>query len=361
LKTIVYTLSNDYFFFHFKPIYDILKKNKRLRFFFVYPNGNFALKDFLSKSVGEELVIPSTDLEIIPDMIISAEMHRTINYDHLNAKKVQIYHGMGIYNFNSVLDNLIKYHVHCFVGPHWDVFLKKIKEKQPKTKVYNAGFPRTDELFNYYCKEKNKKRIIVYSAHWNEHSSINNFGCDIINSMCSIPNSEIWVRPHNHLFLRSGEYWKKNFFFLEKLHSNLKIIYEPNNCEFYKRADVVVTDIGSTASIEASCLGIPVVIFNNQEWLFENKETVIEEKMLEVCMKFETIEELLVILKSKIPNNQGRKQKIMAKKSLYNYGRAAKRVANIIIKELDIKKSKLFWVSLACFINSLIDNLSCII
>ena len=354
-KTIIYPLSNDYFFCHFKPVYEVLKKDRRLNVFFMYRYkfvfpvyGHYDKKDvidYLGKNVEKRFIVPDFYESFSPDLIISSEMHPTFEFPerYNSVKKMQIYHGVGIYNFFEAMPNLTRYDVHCAVGPQYAPYLNELRRHRPDVRVYNTGFPKTDELFNHKPKPAGDKKVIVYSAHWSEHASLQRFDEDIINTMCGVPNAEVWVRPHNHLFVETEKDWKGKFSALTTKHHNLRVIYDPDNCESYRQADIVVTDISSTATLEASILGLPVVVFDNQEWFHGKSHTSIERMVLDVAIRFNSLngltQSLTAIIEGRMDTvlqDKRNKQKQVVSESLYSPGHATENVVEVIMKEIGL-------------------------
>jgi len=361
IKVIAYPLTNDYFFDVFKPIYFKLKKNKKIRVFFVfatgddfYPHTTKKLKSYLSKYIKKRYLITlNLAPYIYPDLIISSEIHDIIKLPdfYKKVKKIQMYHGAGVYCLPEQKHILVNYDVHFSLGPEFTKLIKLFySEINKKPKIYNTGFSKTDFLFKVASsraksKEKNEKnfrKVIVYLPHWTKFSSINKHGEQIIKTLSNIKDARILIKPHNHLFVEFPE-WKEKLRKICEEYENVDFVNISNPNKLYAHADIVVTDTGTSAGFEASILKKPLIIFHNKAWFKKYNYVGVEKDVCALGFKISFPKQLPLIINKIFSGDkvyekkleiQKRRQEKLIKKYLYNPGNASEKVVNAIYNEL---------------------------
>lgn len=356
-KTVVYNMHQDYFFDLFKDIYDELRKNS-IEVYFSIPQDSDHIKDhlLLNGPVPDKFIISNKISPFIPfDMFICAEVTGPDFPFKLlkNTKKVEIYHGTGVYNLYEKGSVLSRFDVHFAVGPMYHDFLKKAYEKYPREhSVYNVGYPKTDRLFKDTDEKLKKKynpenrKTILYAPHWNENGSLHAFNEEIITTLSSF-DATVLVKPHNYLYTQFPERnWKEKIKELEKNHDNIRFITEADTQLLYPFSDIMITDTGTTAAFEYSLLHKPLVVFKEELWFNKRQHVDIEKAIIDTALCFTSLTELKQILSDlsdeeknlKFINDQKKNQIEMTEKYLYNIGKATETAVDIILKELGMKK-----------------------
>ncbi|MDB4314416.1 hypothetical protein N9955_00025 [bacterium] len=342
MKTIVFTLSDDYFFDIFHPVYQELKKYKGLEVFFMYSSQGYGIawkdkivKYLLERGVSEDYIIPSRDNSIVPDMVISAEMHPTISLPESckEAIKVQMYHGVDTHDFISNLENLSKYDTHLSIGPQFNAYFNTLKKVNATVQIYNVGFPKTDELF-FHNKTNNKQRIIAYIPHWKHYASLHVFKRNIVDVLCADPNNTIIICPHNHLFIQGNrDEWLTLFSELSATYSNLLVYYIADNNQHYKCADLIITDLNSSSSLEGNITGVPVITYIGAKNQIEPTRNDLIDRIIETNYTFNSLHQLDDLLSSKDLQPKPIAQTLLDD-HLYNHGSATLAAVKIILEKL---------------------------
>lgn len=356
IKVIVYPLTNDYFFDIFKPIYFKLKKNKKIRVFFVfatgddfYPHTTGKLKFYLSKYIKKTYLITlNLAPYVYPDLIICSEIHDIIKLPgfYNKFKKIQMYHGAGVYCLPEQKHILVNYDAHFSPGPEFTKLIKLFYfEINKKPKIYNTGFSKTDFLFNVNLGKENFKKVIAYLPHWTKFSSIHKHGEQIIKTLSNIKNARILIKPHNHLLVEFPE-WKEKLRKICNKYENVDFVNISDPNKLYVHADIVVTDTGTTAGFEASILKKPLIIFYNKSWFKKYKYVGVEKDVCDLGFKINSLnfqKQLPLIINKMFSGDkiyqkklevQKKKQEKLIKKYLYNPGNAAEKSVSAIYSEL---------------------------
>jgi hypothetical protein len=356
LKTVVYNMHQDYFFDLFKDIYKELGKNG-VEVYFSIPENSDQLKEYLliEGLVPENHILSNEVSPFLPfNMFICAEVTGPDFPFKLfkKTKKIEIYHGTGVYNLYEKSDVLSRFDIHFAIGPQFREFLITAYEKFPREhRIYDVGYPKTDRVFNEpdmkLIRKYNpdKKTVILYAPHWNRLGSIHAFKEEIIELLASF-DTQVLIKPHNYLYTEFPDTdWKKIFADLEMNHSNIRFVNEADTQLMYPFTDIMVTDTGTTAAFEFSLLHKPLAVYREDLWFNKKEHIEIEKAIVDTAFCFTSLKELKNVLndlfsseKNSNVEDQKIKQKRMTQKYLYNIGNATETACKIILKELGTRK-----------------------
>ncbi len=352
IKTIVYNLHHDYFFDIFESVYNLLKNEKNIRFYFSYKKENFQLYQYLRERTDLALVLPNTitpfinfDLFICPEII-----GPDFPFSWLPTKTIQIYHGTGTYNLYEKIDVLNRFDIHFAIGPQFVKFIKFAYQKiDRKPQIYKIGYPKLDILLQEDPLSKKLKKLynlkdkktILYAPHWNEFGSIHKFQEELILSVAKF-DVNVLIKPHHYLYAEFKEAnWKERLQNLADKHDNITVITRPNTQELYPLADILISDTGTTAALEFSLTEKPFLIYCNENWFKENKNTDIERGLNDISFCFNDLVKLKKISTAIINNDmkedvqtQQLQQRELISKYLHNPGKATSKAVSAILKEL---------------------------
>jgi hypothetical protein len=343
IKTIVYVVSHHLYSI-IEPIYNQLKNNKKIKFFY---SGSLFDK-FLKPKLKNWVPPISSRLMryLIFDMVITPDFKQKTWF----SKTLQTYHGTGVYNSYKTKDILKNYDIHFAVGPQFNKLLDDIyPNNDKKYKVYNIGFPKTDVLL----KKRNKSaqmppKIVVYAPHWNPYGSLHIFGEHIIETLARF-NFKILVKPHQYIFkIYSKLNFEKRLKSIADKYANVEYIEDLNTQKLYPLADLMITDTGTTAGLEYSLLGKPLFLFYNKDWFRNNKYGYVEKDICKTSICFSNLNQLSRLINTitgPFMKKRLEKQKILQrkliKKYLYNPGNATEKAVDAILKELGINTKQL--------------------
>lgn len=353
-KTVVFNIFHDYFYDIFKDIYQELL-NRKVDVFFSYDVKNTELVSFLKNNgVPSSKIISNIISPFVPfDMFVTAEVRwPDFPFRLFKTRKVQIYHGTGVYNLYPKAEMLSHFDVHFAVGPHFREFIEKSCNKFSKPVVYNIGYPKTDRLFEKhdhkiarkYCQEG--KKTILYAPHWNKLSSINIFEEKIIEKLKDI-DAVILIKVHNYLLTEYREKnWKTRLKELDRKYLNVTFVTEADTQLLYPVSDIMITDTGTTAAFEFSLLHKPVIVYKNEDWFTGRNHVDVEREILDTAFTFSDLAEMKNLvtnilfsnnMKNRI-NEQVNLQKRMISKFLYNPGKATPAAVQALLNELKVKQ-----------------------
>lgn len=352
-KTVVYNLHYSYFYDIFKDIYYEL--SAKYYVYFSYNTKNEELKKYLLShpEVNYNKLIPNTISPFLPfDIFICAEITGPdFPIKILHTKNIQMYHGMGTYNLLSHIHVLKRFDIHFAMGKqHNDFFNRYLcNDKKKDYKIYTIGYPKTDRIFDspsIYIKNKytdKTKKSILYAPHWHEFSSIHKMGEDIITTLAKLPIL-LLIKPHNYLYKKyAASNWRERILSLCDKFQNVKFITEADTQIVYPISDMMITDPGTTVSLEFSLLKKPIVIYTNENWFTYKEDVIIERALYDTAFSFKNVEELAEIVKNLIKKDenllqaiekQKKEQEIIIKKYFYNPGTSTPKAVEAIEKEL---------------------------
>jgi CDP-glycerol glycerophosphotransferase (TagB/SpsB family) len=353
----VYNLHHDYFYDIFYPIAKALKKESRIKVFYSYPFDDKSLKKYLMEKCIKNRLISNLYSPFLPfDLFICAEITSPdFPTKPLKTKKIQIYHGTGVYNLAKKSQTLRRFDIHFAVGPQYLPIINKFYHGiKKKPKIYKIGYPKLDALLkstqeiavlkNYYSLN-NEKLTVLYAPHWNKFSSIHKFGEELIENLAK-RNLNLLVKPHNYLFTKYPEQnWYRKLKKLSSQYINVKFVEQPNTQELYPLADIMITDTGTTNGLEFSILKKPLLLYFRNDWFNKNHNAEVERAICDTAICFQDIQELTSIVQKILDNNppqkfklqqQRHKQAELVNKYLYNLGNATTKAMLVIKNELKL-------------------------
>lgn len=356
IKTIVYNLHHDYFFDIFESVYNLLKNEKNIRFYFSYKKENFQLYQYLRERADQALVLPNTITPFINfDLFICPEVTGPdFPFSWLPTKTIQIYHGIGNHNLYEKIDVLNRFDIHFAIGPHYVKFIKFAYQKiDRKPQIYKIGYPKLDILLQEDPLSKKLKKLynlkdkktILYAPHWNEFGSIHKFQEELIRAVAKF-DVNVLIKPHNYLYAEFREAnWQERLQNFAAEHDNITLITRPNTQELYPISDIVITDTGTTTGLEFSLTYKPLLIYCNKDWFRDKVDVGIEIEMNKTSFCFQSLAELDELIEAIIKERnsdgiekQRQQQKIMIENYLFNPGKATEKAAAAIRSELKLDK-----------------------
>ena len=355
-KTIVYNIQMDYFYNTFEPIYVELLNNKKIVVYFAYYEGMQKLYDYLKAFIPTKYLIPSSISPFVYfDMFISAEKNGPdFPFSFFPTKKIQTYHGTGVYPLYQKTAVLSRFNLHFAIGPQFVEFVKTLPHtKKDENRYAEVGFPKLDAIFspnpNFIHKLKNMYHIknqfvILYTPHWNPYGSIHVLSLEMIAKLAQLDNVAILIKVHHFLFTKYKEQnWRTTLQNFADEHENVVLVTRANTQEIYSLGDMLITDTGTTAAFEFSITKKPVFVFYNQQWFENNQNADVEKQIIDTAINFTTIDEIVEYTRKlqngneeiqKEISDQQIKQQQLIDKYLFNPGKATQAAVKVIKQEL---------------------------
>ena len=359
-KTIVYNIQYDYFYAIFEPLYRKLRHRPDIDVYFAYNDKNLVLRNYLTKFIPFNKLISS---QISPfvyfDLFITAEINGPDFPASIFAtRKIQMYHGTGVYPLYKKIDVLKRFNIHFAVGPQFVKFIEILPHYKNNINKYEIiGYPKLDLILHPDQTEINQLKdqyeirdqfIILYTPHWNPYGSLQKFGLDMIHEISQIPDVVILIKVHHFLFIRYKENnWQQKINSFCSNHPNVKMVSDPNTQKIFPLGDIMITDTGTTAAFEFSLMDKPVFIYCNNDWFDDEKnvDVEVERELIDMAVCFDEIKQICEFIKQ-LKNNdtafmkeiqeQKLKQKQLINKYLFNPGSATEAALEIIERELNI-------------------------
>lgn len=358
-KTIVFNIQTDYFYHIFEPVYNILKKDKRIEIFFSIFENNQDVLDFLKSYAPARSMLSSFISPFIYfDLFITSEINGPdFPVSLLPTIKIQMYHGTGVYPLYQKTDVLSRFNLHFAVGPQFVEFIKTLPcDKLKQNKYAKIGYPKLDTIFYPDLKLNEQiqktyntqdKFVILYTPHWNTYGSLHVFSLEMIKQLAKLQNVVILLKVHHFLFTKfKGYNWKQvlSQFCLE--HQNVVLVTRPNTQEIFALGDMMITDTGTTSALEFSITKKPVFVFFNQQWFDHNQNTEVEKQIIDTAINFTTIAEIVDYVQKLQSKDeefmqaisvQRQKQQQLIDNYLFNPGCATQEAVKVIKRVLRIK------------------------
>ena len=359
-KTIVFNIQMDYFFNVFEPVYEMLKQNPKIRIYFSCFEGHQHIRQYLKEFINPKFLL-SSDISpfIYFDLFITAEVNGpNFPLSLLPTKRIQIYHGSGVYNLYTKKNVLENFDVHFAVGPKHVEFVKTlIHTKKYPNKFAIIGYPKLDAIVNppkelisklnnlYGIKDQ---FVILYTPHWNPYGSLHILSLEMITRLAKIENTLILIKVHNFLFARYKEdNWQKKLNDITEKLPNVIFVTRPNTQEIFPLGDMLITDTGTSAAFEYSLTNNPLFVFHNPDWFENNDFGNVESEIIDTAICFKQIDEIVELTQKLINKDdklqniiaaQQKKQQLLIEKYLFNPGNATPAAVKTICKELNLNE-----------------------
>ncbi|MCF7919789.1 MAG: CDP-glycerol glycerophosphotransferase family protein [Candidatus Cloacimonetes bacterium] len=355
-KSIVYNIQMDYFFNIFEPVYEALKTDKRIRIYFACFEGHQNLRSYLQTFLpSEELISSLISPFVYFDLFITSEINGPdFPLSLFNTKRVQTYHGSGVYPLYTKTDVLSRFDTHLAIGPQFVEFIKTLPHSSKNPNNYAiTGFPKLDAVFNPSAELVNEltklyhtqnRFVILYTPHWNPFGSLHVLSLEMITTLAKLDNVTILIKVHNFLFAQYKEdNWQQKLNRLSEDFPNVHFVTRPNTQEIYPLGNMLITDTGTSAAFEFSLTQKPLFVFYNPEWFSHNQHGEVEKDIIDTAICFTDIKgivrytrklqaddpDLLTVIAA-----QKQKQDQLVKKYLFNPGCATQAAVEVIRKEL---------------------------
>lgn len=348
-KLICFEISERYFFDNYKPIFEILKKSYEIYFICQDKELDSFQKYLQEQGVEKEKILPGISAFFINwDVYLNCWLSKC--YPSIaqkkNVKKIQIYHGVGV----SIMDkhpkspinegirkHLKRFDFHFIIGPQFEDVIQSIVSKD---RIYKVGYPKLDKLFNQnnvdnsVLKEvefPNKKKIVLYAPHHSPFLGFNNHGFEIIKEILKT-DANLLIKPHNAIM--KDQMIKDQLISLEKAEPRVHIAKKEDSTLYYPLADVIVTDVATSASAEAALCLKPIILINSEKWFNQYNKNAFEKNLNSIFPIInhpsETKKSLEYCLSGKIDVERNKK---IVSQYYYNPGSATQE-AILIIKSL---------------------------
>ncbi len=353
-KLIAYYGNAPFVFHAFETIYKKIKNKYEI--YFIIPSKKREAENYknylIKQGIPKNKIIHSNYGKLINwKIFISSWIVEELPLKIFKTKKIQMYHGAGTSVFQEnlkiksnyrILENLKKFDYHFMVGPQYEKALEKYCDSDHR---FPVGYPKLDKLSNkkFNFKKilkkisfKNKNLpIIVYSPHHIKYFSLNKFGLKLIKLMLKMKINLI-VKLHDHIKRVYGyKKFNSKLLKMEKKYPNLHIAKEPDSTLYYPIADVVITDVATSAGFEAIICDKPVIIFNSKKWFkIHGKLNYIEKKLEKAVYVINSPKELPRMIKYALKNKKEKspQRKKVVKEVYYNLGTATKEAIKVIDK-----------------------------
>ncbi|MFO7895630.1 MAG: CDP-glycerol glycerophosphotransferase family protein, partial [Candidatus Cloacimonadales bacterium] len=155
----------------------------------------------------------------------------------------------------------------------------------------------------------------------------------------------VLLKPHNYLYTKyASQNWEQRLQDFAATHENVSFVTNPNTQELYPLADIMITDTDTTAALEYSILGKPLIINYDAQWFAENSSVDIERDLCDLAFRYQTLPQLETLLQKLLQapdkselQKQKLRQKQIVEKYLYQPGLATQKAVKAIYQIWEMK------------------------
>lgn len=174
---------------------------------------------------------------------------------------------------------------------------------------------------------------ILLCSHWSSCGLFRSLGPSVMASLWDLDECNILVTAHPSITHIPNLPFKFPFEFLFSglpPRPNFRYLSNCDSARFLHLPDLVISDL-SSISVEAACLGAPVVMFRHPDHSFSDEK--LEAKLASATYPFENVDELLHLVRT-ILNGEGTDKRAeveaLSQYAYYNFGSATKSAAKAI-------------------------------
>jgi glycosyltransferase involved in cell wall biosynthesis len=356
VRSVCYGIRHDYFLDLFRPVASRLDRARGIRLYYSVDWSNRRCLAHVRAERARVPMIPAAITPFLPfDLFVTAE---AAGPDLLpraaTTRTVAIHHGYLTRGFSDRRAALSRFDAHCVPGPQFEPVITGLYAGSTKRPVvYRTGRPATDAILHPDPAVMERLRgdyrlagmkTVVYAPHWNPHGSLHAFGVELIRRLAAL-HCRLLVKPHHYLFTQvPGAAWERRLADLAAELPAMVLVTRPDTKELYPLADVLVTDITSSAPIEFALLGKPVVLYDCPGWLdaFPPGETATERAVRGISLVGRSAAELAALAGAVISGtpattrllaDRAHRQRALAAEHVHNPGRATAAVAAALLAE----------------------------
>ena len=200
-----------------------------------------------------------------------------------NCKFIYIFHSLASSHTQYYKDSFDNFDIILCSGPHHFREIRKSEDiyNNKRKILYKYGYPRLEEISKSKHKMKinNNKKYILIAPSWGENSITNICLEEIVENLI-FNNYTVIFRPHNMSLIKNKKTIKN---LLKQYFNNNAFIFDNSNNSFDSllKADLMVTDWGSTGS--DFCLGLekPVIYIDTPAKIRNNEYEHISKSAFE--------------------------------------------------------------------------------
>lgn len=336
----------------FKPVHEILKRDRRVEISFAskYEGSGNPQKLYRNKlGMNDEKLInlwlaglKKFDLYLSPDIMMTGKRCRM---------KVHTFHGV------SFKGKAYSEKVYCFdrlfiTGEYMRrKFIKDNILSENDERIEKIGMPKLDPLVNKTidCRAVLEKffiepdlPVVIYAPTWSQKSSLYTAGEELINKL-SAEKINILVKLHDHSYdlRRNPVDWKKKFSAMEMENSRIKVVRDYDIIPYLYSSDLLISDLSSVAN-EFLLLDRPIVFIDTPELEERYKKSIeLDTWGRKSGYIVKNADEAVEAVKTGLlnPSEHSHIRKEMAEDLFYNRGCATEKAVKAIYKYLELREN----------------------
>ena len=263
-------------------------------------------------------------------------------------RSVQIFHGVSFKNL-SVREKALAYDVICLPGPyHAEQYRKHgLLERAGKTACLLTGFPKTDPLVSGELDPSAVLRplgldpgrpTLLFAPTGDKANAMETMGEEVIRVICDRGDWNLLVKPHDHP--KNDLDWYARLRPLES--GNMRLVREPDIVPYLAAADLLITD-ASSAAVEYTLLDRPIVFLDIPKLIKKIKGRAPALDLDTYGRRIGSVvrgpDEVPAAVADALAHREqhGELRRAMARDVFYKPGRAAERVAGVILHEAGLE------------------------
>jgi hypothetical protein len=335
---------------YLKPYWEYARKRNDVEIFF-----SFGISDqekptqfLIENRIPADRILDPIDLvaQSSWDVYVSPTEWGNVFPKNSDCIRTQIFHTLADKGL-EYSDELLKFNTIFANGPIHHEFLEKyIFSKYPgskeKSKVFNIGYAKIDELFDdsvsdrelkksFNINDNENRKVILYAPNWEAGSALRTYGEDVFKELSKMDDFIILIKLHymsllnpSWIYATGGTDWKSILDIYRK-YQHIRIMENTNINACLRISDIMLTDYGG-ASLEFITMDKPVVYLDCPGFFDERGHDVFEKNARETGHLINEVSQIPLTIRNAIKDNDPEcrsKRRILCQKLLYNPGKAA--------------------------------------
>jgi hypothetical protein len=354
-RKILFQAASPMSFVIFRPVYEKLRNDPRLEFWFTTAGGTWdPVRLYEGLGIQRNVVPTATATWMKVDACINADFWDT-TWLRRRTRRLHLFHGVaGKYGLDAPLElapivatydrlffpNQDRLDRYVEAGLVWPDESKSVLAGYPKVDRLVDGTLDTDALASQLALDR-RRATVIYAPTWSPHSSLNRCGEAIVDTLADAGFNVI-VKLHDRSYDLTprgsgGIDWAARLRKYEG-HQAVRVVTDPDSTPYLAVADAMVTD-HSSVGFEFALLDRPIIIVDSPE-LIEGAR-ITRSKVVELRAAAEVVRaarEVVGAVSRQLedPCLHREERRALAGRYFYRPGTASARVAAVVYDVLGL-------------------------
>ncbi len=348
-KRILFSGYAPVHFVCFLPVYQRLQQDPRVELWLsggfkqeIDGETTYSLKGFFDPFlINRDRVIPIEQARKEDfDVLVCAHLSDSL-FPRSVKKTVQIFHGVSFKNF-AVREKALRFELLCLPGKyHASCYRERGLIRPNGSMCLLTGFPKMDAFFTG-ALDRNailqrigvdpEKPTLLYAPTGGKKNSLETMGEELIQNLSKETAWNLLIKPHDHPKKKIDWFARLSHFENERV----RLVREKDVLPYLYAADLLLSDASSVA-VEYTLLDRPIVFLDVPKLLSnvtaKGAALDLDTYGRKIGTLVRDVREVVPAVKDSLahPEREGEIRKTMAKDVFYDPGRAAARVAGVVL------------------------------